>query len=387
MEIILFQFYSPYPCPDYDEMGSYLTQQGHNVFVTHMTTDKKLLLSNKKNITELDIFPWKIKNTKHFKFFARRIAFIKFMLRLRRIIKQIKPDIFMVATSELMYLSMLPIFMPRHISFIYDVRQLGFNPGKSLKVKLKNIKAKINMWFISQFIYDHSCFAFDNAAKLILGNNWISKKASVMEVGVNLNFLKAPRSIKKTSHEKLQLVYIGSLAKVRKLEFIIDSVEQLITQTKDFHVTFIGTDSENFYHSYLEKSKLQDYITLLDPIPYKDVPITLNNYHAAIAYVPEHPDWHYQPTLKVKEYCALGMPIVATDNMPNRVFVKENETGLFFQNTKEDFCNTILTLINNEVLLNYLHANALKRRKGITWDDSARNYETLFMNLKNQAKQ
>jgi glycosyltransferase involved in cell wall biosynthesis len=378
MKIILFQFYSSNPCPDYDEMGRYFIRQGHDVTVTHMTEDKKLCLCRKGNKTEMDIFPWKIKNTKYLKYCTRRIAFIIFNLRLRNIIRQENPDIFMVATSELMCLSLLPILMPRQISFIYDIRQLGFIPGKSLLVKIKNIRLKASMWFLSQFIYDHTCFAFDTAAERVFGKKWRDKKASIMETGVNQKFLIAPRTISKKSNEKLKLVYIGSLARVRKLEFIIDSVGALIKTIQNFHITFIGPDPENFYHNYLERCKLQEYISVLDSVPYHDIPILLDKYHVAIAYVPEHPDWHFQPTLKVKEYCALGMPIIATDNIPNRYFVKEFETGLFFQNTKEDFCKAILTLNNDDILLNKLTHNALANRTGLIWDDSARKYEKLF---------
>jgi glycosyltransferase involved in cell wall biosynthesis len=381
VKIIFFQFYSPDPCPDYDEMGSYFTGKGHDVFITHMTRDKKLRLCNQEEKTDLDIFPWAIKNFRYFKFFARRIAFIIFMFRVRMLIKHKKPDIFVVATSELMYLSLLPIFMSKQIKFVYDVRQLGFTPGNSFIVKLKNIKTRINMCFLSQFIYNHSCFAFENAAELVLGRNWMNKKASVMEVGVNQLFLKAPRTIKKSINDKLQFVYIGSLARVRKLEFIIDSVGKLITHTLNFHITFIGQDQENFYHNYLEKSQLQGYITIMDPIHYQDVPIVLNKFQVAIAYVPEHPDWKYQPTLKVKEYCACGMPVIATDNIPNRIFVKEDETGLFFKNTEDDFCKTILSLIKDKALYDRLIHNSLMNRNGRTWDESARKYEELFKKL------
>jgi glycosyltransferase involved in cell wall biosynthesis len=381
VKIFLFQFYSPDPCPDYDEMGNYFTGKGHDVFITHMTRDKKLRICNQGEKTDLDIFPWSVKNFRYFKFFARRIAFIIFMIRIRGLIKQMNPDIFMIATSELMYLSLLPILMSRRIKFIYDVRQLGFTPGNSFKVKLKNIKAKINMRVLSQYIYDHTCFAFVNAAEIVLGDNWGNKKASVMEVGVNKLFLETKRNNGKVKREKLQFVYIGSLAKVRKLEFIIDSIGQLIKQTKNFHLTLIGPDSDNLYHNYVIKNNLQDYISILDPLPYTDIPIMLKNYDVGIAYVPEHPDWHYQPTLKVKEYCALGMPVLATDNLPNRVFVKENETGFFFQNTEEDLCKKILSLINDKVLLDRLMRNSSINRSGRTWSDSARNYEDLFEEL------
>jgi glycosyltransferase involved in cell wall biosynthesis len=381
LKIVLFQFYSQNPCPDYDEMGNYFIRQGHDVTVTHMTSDKKLLLDRQGDKIELDIFPWKIRNALFSKFFARRLAFIIFMVRIRKLIKDLKPDIFVVATSELMYLSLLPVNMPANVTFIYDIRQIGFTPGSSLKVKIKNTKAKINMWFISQLIYDHTCFAFEAAAKSVLGKNWINKKASVMEVGVNQKFLTTPRTIKKTGRDKLQLVYIGSLARVRKLEFIIDSVSELINKTQNFHITFIGPDPENYYHNYVEVCKLKDYISVLDPVPYQDVPILLDKYHVAIAYVPEHPDWHFQPTLKVKEYRALGMPIIATDNLPNRVFVKEFETGLFFRNNKEDFCRAILSLNSDDILLNKLTNNALVNRSGPTWDDSAKEYEKLFESL------
>jgi len=381
MKIFLFQFYSPYACPDYDEIGNLLRHKGHKVSVTHMTQERKLRVIDDRSETDFDIFPRKIIDTGYFKFIFRRFAFILFMLRVRRIIRKLNPDIFMIAPAELMYLSLLPLLMPKTIKFVFDIRQLGLTPGNSLKSTLRNVRLKFNYVFLSRYLYDHTCFAFEDAAIKILGTEWKEKKASVMEVGVNQIFFNIQHTQIIRNDRKLELIYVGSLSKLRKLEVIMDAVNLISIHSGEFHITFIGYDPDNYYSTYVNKNNLKKFITILEPVPYKEIPSIVSNYDVAIAYVPDHPDWLYQPTLKVKEYCAIGIPVIASENRPNRAFVKENKNGVFFSNSAEDICRAVVLLLNNKDLLNKLSEFSQNNRHGSTWDDSVLNYEKLFHEL------
>lgn len=364
-------------------MADYFVKQGHDVSYTHMSPEYKLRIFKKNQIEELDLYPTKIKNIKHLKFFMRRLTNIIFLLRVRRLVKKEKPDIFMINPAELMYLFLLSFFIPKQVKFVLDIRQLGLYSGKTLAEKIKNIRAKIRFRLLSKFVFEHTCFAFEDAAIKIMGNNWRNMKVSLKPVGVNQVFLDEPRTRIKGSYQEIQLVYVGSLNRIRYLEFIIDSFKTLLNKTSGFHLTLIGPDPGNHYHSYINNLQVNGKISILDPIPYTQIPGFLNNYDVAIAYVPDHPDWHYQPTLKVLEYCAVGIPIVATDNPPNRSVIKENITGLFFNNTQDSFCQTIQKLKTDLNLLDRLSTEATFNRNAITWHDSAINYEHLFTYLKN----
>jgi glycosyltransferase involved in cell wall biosynthesis len=379
MKIVLFQFYSPNAMPDYDEIGMYLSNYGHDTLVTHMTGDKQLKITNNGRDYFRNIFPYNIGGKVKIAFFRRRIVNIVFMFKIRKWIKEVNPDVYILNPAELMYLFLLPLFMPRNIKFILDIRQLGFFPGNNLVTKIKNTRAKWRFIFLQKFIFDHTCFASEEAVEFIFGKIGI-KNVSVKRVGVNQKFFDVVIPPKKTDNI-LKLVYIGSIARVRQLEFIIDSLKELSKKTNQFHLTFVGPSVDNYYSEYIDSLGLSNLISISDPVPYIKVPEILHQYDVAIAYVPDHPDWKYQPTLKILEYSAAGIPIIASDNIPNRKIIKENITGCFFKTRISSFKIIVLKLIEDKKLLNTLTQEAASNRVGLTWEDSAVNYENLILSL------
>jgi len=381
MKIFLFHFFSPNPTPDYSIFYNYFSEKKHEVLLSNMTLDGKLSIERKTGITFFDIFPWQLRTAKPFNFILKRFAFLNFIFRLRKIIKREIPDVFMIAPCELMYVGWLPLLMPRRIKFVYDLRQLGLSPGHTIKPQLNNIRAKFSIRFLTRFVFDHTCFAYKDAAVHVLGEKFKDKKSSIMEVGVDSLFIEIAKTKNAHLGKKLQLIYTGSLARVRKLEFIFQAIRSLKKTTKDFHVTFVGHDEDNYYHKLLETENLKDLVTILDPVPYMEVPALLNNYDVALAYVPEHPDWRFQPTLKVREYLACGIPVIATDNAPNRNFVKQNVNGFLIENKVGEFSNAVKKLINDPTLLKNITASAAQMRTGYTWRESGADYESLFEEL------
>jgi glycosyltransferase involved in cell wall biosynthesis len=96
----------------------------------------------------------------------------------------------------------------------------------------------------------------------------------------------------------------------------------------------------------------------------------------ALAYVPESPaNWLYQPTLKVLEYRALGIPILASDNLPNRDVVEQGVNGLLIQNSVDALAEGMLCFVRDRELLQSCKSNAHQMRQGETWAAVAKLYE------------
>jgi len=102
----------------------------------------------------------------------------------------------------------------------------------------------------------------------------------------------------------------------------------------------------------------------------------------ALAYVPELPaDWMYHPTLKVLEYRALGLPIIATDFRPNREIVENGVNGLLVENTPESIAAAMLRYICDPGFLARSSAEAQSRRAGLPWNNVADQYLALYESL------
>ena len=151
----------------------------------------------------------------------------------------------------------------------------------------------------------------------------------------------------------------------------------MLAVSDKFEVVFIGPDkSQGFYHSLVNELGLGSTVKLKPPVQYEDVPKVASGYDVALAYVPNQPaDWRYHPTLKVLEYRALAMPIIATDNKPNAEVVEDGVNGLLVQNSVESLGGGMLHFVKKPEFLERCKANAIKMRQGKTWNEIAVMYE------------
>jgi glycosyltransferase involved in cell wall biosynthesis len=187
-------------------------------------------------------------------------------------------------------------------------------------------------------------------------------------------------------------IYIGSLGRVRKLERVI-SAARLIADKVDnkngFKITLLGNDkSKGYYQDYINELGLNDAVQIRPPVPYDDVPTMLLENDVALAYIPETPlDWQYHPTLKVLEYRAIGIPIIATDFEPNQEVVIDGENGLLVQNSAQDLGQAMARFIEDPDFLYNSKLKAGKMRQGLLWKEAAEMYERLYRQLTKQDTQ
>jgi glycosyltransferase involved in cell wall biosynthesis len=141
-------------------------------------------------------------------------------------------------------------------------------------------------------------------------------------------------------------------------------------------VDFIGPDlAEGYYQGLSHEWGLDGMVRFLPAVPYGSVAATVAAYDVALAYVPPRPDWLYQPTLKVLEYRALGIPIIASDNAPNREIVEDGVNGVLAENGADGIATAMLRFISEEGFLATCTAAARRMRRGQTWGDVAVRYE------------
>jgi glycosyltransferase involved in cell wall biosynthesis len=146
--------------------------------------------------------------------------------------------------------------------------------------------------------------------------------------------------------------------------------------TTDFQLDFIGPDvSEGYYQRLVDQLGLGQVVAFRPPIPYDSVPETLSRYDVALAITPEDPpDWQYQPTIKIVEYRAFGVPIIASDFVPNREIVRHEANGLLVKNSVDGIAAAMLRFACDPTFLRHTRARAQAMRQGPTWDKIADMY-------------
>jgi glycosyltransferase involved in cell wall biosynthesis len=279
---------------------------------------------------------------------------------------------------------LLPLWMPRQMRFVIDYRQIAQREGRGFPGKLRSIWSNGIRTIYCRFLFDHATFLHEAGAKKVLGSSW-ARWATVVPLGVDTSFLhdldirsngNVVANRRPVEQGKVRFVYLGSVARVRRLEEILDAAQQVTRSTTNFQLDFIGPDvAEGYYQRLVDRLGLNDVVAFRPPIPYDDVPATLTGYDVALATTPAHPpDWQYQPTIKIVEYRALGVPIIATDFVPNREIVRHEANGLLVRNSVDEIAAAMLRFACDPAFLQRCRANAQAMRQGPTWDQIADMY-------------
>jgi len=370
--------YSAKPTPAYDRIASGFRDLGHVVWTGTLNADGALEWHDGARIVGTQV----TERTNSSGPVAQRLAKFDLFRQARDFIRETRPDVVQINSYNLFRL--LPIGMPRPPRFVLDMRQLnemyGTNLARRAVASLRNHSRK----FDSRVSFDRTTFLHEAGAQKVLGDDW-RRWATVVPMGVDPHFLaaehKRPRPV--TDDRPVEFIYSGGLTKIRRLERIIEAADQVRRHTDRFRVVFMGHDgSDGHYARMIDQLELDEQVCIRQPVPYRQVPEALLEYDIALAYVPELPlDWQYHPTLKVLEYRALGMPIIASDFRPNRELIEEGINGLLVANSAEDIAQAMLRFIQEPSLLELCRNNARARRDGVTWKNVSRQYINLYQRL------
>lgn len=361
MRIVLVQFYSRTPTPVYAELSRALRELGHTVRVG--TPDEEGNLVWEEGDGEAGRVP------------GRRVtgggslSRFRFMLRVRASIRAFRPDV--VQVNKTPYCWVLPLGMPRRTAFVYDVRQLGLWESGTLRARIRNARAVARMWWHSRMTFDRACYGSAAAAERVLGPGW-AKAAVVTPIGVGRSFLEYRRPVR-AQRDRRSFIYIGTLGRIRRLGVLLEAAAVARRSGTAFRLTLMGPGPDaEYFRNEVERLDLRDVVRIADPVPYADIPHAVSEHDVAVAYVPDVEDWVYQPTLKVLEYRALGMPVLASDIPSNRVVIGEGKNGLLVGNSAEAIAAGITRLVREDGLLARLEEAASGMREGLTWQDIAR---------------
>lgn len=376
MRIVLFQFYSKTPNPHYQNLARALRSRGHTVFLGQPNPEFDLCWHDGEEHISI------VRGPRALSGMRRRIPLVStilnkvnsfmFILRVRNSILDLNPDIVQVNPYE--FTGVITLGLPKRIRFIFEVNQINLGVRNDFIGRIKERLVLVGWRLNARFLFDRACFHHEKSAQKILGRDW-HRWGTVVPVGVSSSFLNTNLPTNK-SNGITRFIYIGAITTFRNLERLLEAAQLLLATNDEFQLHLVGPDrSDRFYQGLVERMEIGSVVSIKEPVPYQDIPELLSNYDVGLAYVPERPTWHFQPTIKVLEYRAIGLPILSSDVASHRDVVEHGVNGLFFEDSVESLVAGMGKFVNDHTFLGRCKDNAQAMRRGLIWDEVAEMFE------------
>lgn len=176
------------------------------------------------------------------------------------------------------------------------------------------------------------------------------------------------------------LVSVGSLSDQLSYDTMFETIRKLKDEYPDIILKIIGSgEKEEEYRKYVEQHGLGKHILFLGRMAHKDVLEQLA--HSSIGLALYSGKWsfnYYGDSMKIREYCGFGLPVVTTDTHSTVDDIRMFEAGIIIDDTVHAFESALRSLFQAENYHRYSRgALEMSRKRIMSYRDF---FERFFTN-------
>ena len=187
------------------------------------------------------------------------------------------------------------------------------------------------------------------------------------------------------THSKLTLLYLGRFSQDRGLIMYLDLLRSLLSAgiPAELHMAGVFTPSSEEKNFLAAAKDLNEHIKLSGWLAYKDVPDALSHADVGLSLLQPEPRYITALPVKLFEYMAAGLPVLASDFPSIRQVVAEEDCGALLDPSNPQSAADLLT--------NWWRQPEIPRRLGFNgrkavlarynWESLAKTVDVLYQNL------
>ncbi len=207
--------------------------------------------------------------------------------------------------------------------------------------------------------------------KIIVASHYLSEWGYIQNKQIMIvpNLIKYKLAQKYTvTHKEKKKVIIGWIgggpASIKNLEMLSFIFETLIKKHLHFKFRFVGSlGSKKVYDLFNKIDGLDvEFIDRLDWAKEGEIQKANQSFDIGLNPLIENRDNRARCSLKVLDYMAVGLPVVASDIGENKYFINNGKNGFLVKNKKE-WVEVLSRLIDDSELRKMIGQNAQKRIK------------------------
>lgn len=169
----------------------------------------------------------------------------------------------------------------------------------------------------------------------------------------------------KKNKQKENIIIVSHLIKGIEFVNVFKAIKKLTSQYPKIKLTIVG---EGELKKALEKMskdlKLEKHVIFLGTKSHNEVLDIVNNSGIGIALYTEETSWsYYRDSIKLREYLALGLPVITTAVTGLSLEIKDQKVGFIVQPKDIEIEKAIDQLLKNNTLYTEYSRNALRLAK------------------------
>jgi glycosyltransferase involved in cell wall biosynthesis len=173
-------------------------------------------------------------------------------------------------------------------------------------------------------------------------------------------------------NQPIRLVYIGAIHAERNLIAVIEAAIMAKKKGVDLTLDIIGAGYQKELLQKLVENKGNGFIKIWGPIPQTQIPKLLANYDIGVLPFPDVPKMNVSSAIKMFEYMAAGMPIMATKIEAHFRVFNGKDFVFWTGETAESMANAMAEASALKAKFPLLGKNSREFSKSWSWSESAK---------------
>jgi len=176
------------------------------------------------------------------------------------------------------------------------------------------------------------------------------------------------RAVKNVPHPPT-LIYMGYLDDWSGVDLPIRCMPELLRSFPDLKLLIVGHGvGQKKLKELAESLGVQDYVEFAGLKAYEELPAELSRADIGLATFRKIPLMKYAFTLKVVEYGAAGLPVIASAIGETERYIRRHDTGILIDGDEQSFVDAVRRLLSDRTLYERLSANGIRSAEQYDWE-------------------
>ena len=213
----------------------------------------------------------------------------------------------------------------------------------------------------------------------IAAKNINADKITPVPMGISLKDFENVNKIDLNHNKSPIVVYLGTLARVRRIDFLIRVIKEVKRKFSNVKLYLVGDgegpiDREVIYQE-ADKLGVRSNVSITGFLPRNDALQFVASAHVCVSPFFPTPILNSTSPTKLIEYMAMGRPVVANDHPEQRQIINESGAGICVPYNEDAFASAIIQIFDNQPEAERMGV------KGRTYVEKFREYNAISRSL------